>query len=95
MFFLVGTVGTIELCGAVALVVLSVPFQILLVEVLTAMDGIFATDDEQQTADDRQCTDTQVQPDSEIIAGSFHSISPGFQKFKNSKTQKFKNSQSI
>lgn len=71
-----GLVGAVEWDVPVALIVLAMPFEVLFVDIFTTVGGVFATDDEQQTTDNRQGADAHVQPNAEIITRSFHRVPP-------------------
>jgi hypothetical protein len=60
----------------VSLVVSSVPFGVVFVDVLSAMGGVLAADDHQERAEDGNSGDDQIHLDSEVAASVLNHCVP-------------------
>lgn len=60
------------------LVVSSVPFSVVIVDVFPSVNGILSTEYHDEGTNDCDAGNNQVDPNPEMIAGSFHSVSSVF-----------------
>ncbi len=59
-------------------VVSSVPFSVVIVDVFPSVNGVLSTEYHDEGTKDCDAGNNQVDPNPEMIAGSFHSVSPVF-----------------